>query len=97
MGRFAERIPYLPTYGGGIGAIAGILIGALIGILRQNPGAALFLAAIGFFVGSFGGYLIGYAGFMAVSMHQQGKTLIAVVFMTIVMALAFLVVWGLFL
>lgn len=96
MGRLTEKIPYLPTYGGGIGAIAGILTGALIGIMRQNPGAALFLAAIGFFVGSFGGYLIGYAGFMAVNLHQQGKTLAALVFMSLVLALAFLVVWGLF-
>lgn len=95
MGRWAEKIPYLPTYGGGIGAAAGILTGALIGILRQNPGAALFLAAIGFFVGSFGGYLIGYAAFMAVNLHQQGKTLAALVFMGLVLALAFLVVWGL--
>jgi hypothetical protein len=97
MARFSERISYLPTYGGAIGALVGIATGALIGILRQNPGAALFLAAIGFFVGSFGGYLLGYAGFMAVSLHRQGKTLAAIMFMTIVVAVAFLVVWGLFL
>lgn len=97
MGRFTEKIPYMPTYGGAIGALAGIVTGALIGISRQNPGAALFLAAIGFFAGSFGGYLLGYAGFMALSLHKQGRTSAALVFMSIVLALAFFLVWGLFL
>jgi hypothetical protein len=96
MARFAERIPYLPTYGGAVGALAGILAGVFIGVSRQNPGAALFLAAIGFFAGSFGGYLLGYASYMAVSLHKQGKTLVALVFMAIVLALTFFIVWGLF-
>jgi hypothetical protein len=97
MGRFDEKLPFLPTYGGLGGAVIGILIGGLIGILRQNPGAALFLALIGFFVGSFGGYILGYAGFMAVSLHRQGKTASAVFFMAMVLAVAVLVVWLLFL
>jgi hypothetical protein len=97
MRSFTEKLPFLPTYGGLGGALAGILIGALIGILRQNPGAALFLALIGFFVGSFGGYLLGYAGFMAVSLHRQGKTGNAVLFMAIVLAAAALLIWLLFL
>lgn len=97
MGRFSEKLPFLPTYGGLGGAVSGILIGALIGILRQNPGAALFLALIGFFVGSFGGYVLGYAGFMAVSLHRQGKTASAGVFMAMVLAVAGMVVWLLFL
>jgi hypothetical protein len=96
MGRLDEKLPFLPTYGGMAGAVVGILVGALIGLLRQNPGAALFLALIGFFVGSFGGYILGYAGFMSVSLHRQGKTANAVLFMAVVLALAVLLVWLLF-
>jgi membrane protein YqaA with SNARE-associated domain len=96
MGRFTEKMPFLPTYGGFLGGVAGIISGGLVGIFRQNPGAALFLALIGFFVGSFGGYLLGYAGFMAVSLHRQGRTSQAVLFMALVLVLTVLLAWLLF-
>jgi len=96
MARWSEKIPLLPTYGGALGAAAGILAGLLAGLLRQNPGAALFLAVVGFFAGSFGGYLLGYAAFMSYHLHRQDKTASAAVFMAVVLALAALIIWCLF-